>query len=79
MKLQGVLIGNGIIGWQELAEREVEFMIKRDYIDPKVLSYWSSCKRDPESAGCMFFLERYEDLLLRVNPYNIYGTCWDKN
>lgn len=34
---------------------------------------------DVESAGCQFFYERYEDLVYRINEYNIYSECYGRN
>ena len=59
-----------------LAKSRVNFMIDHNFVDPKLLPYWqNSCENDPQSAGCGFFNNRYEDLLFRTNPYNIYGVC----
>jgi len=51
-------------------------MISHNFIDPKLLPNWrDSCNSDPESASCQFFYYRYEDLMRKIDPYNVYGPC----
>ena len=52
-------------------------MIKHDFVDPDLLPYWrSNCKIDPNSAGCNYFIKRYEDNIVELNPYNVYDYCY---
>jgi hypothetical protein len=54
-------------------------MISHNFIDPRLIPYWErSCKVDPDSAGCSYFYRRYEDLLYRIDEYNIYGECYGR-
>jgi serine carboxypeptidase-like clade 2 len=75
IKLKGMLIGNGIITFEYLSVSEIEFMINRNFVDPENLNYWrSSCQTDPESAGCQFFIKRYQEDVDEINPYsNFYN------
>jgi hypothetical protein len=48
------------------------------FIDPKIYPTWKgACHTDPESASCQFFYARYEQLMKKIDPYNIYGPCLD--
>ena len=52
-------------------------MIDHNFIDPKLEQTWeTSCKVDEQSAGCQFFYRKYDDLVGKINPYNIYGKCY---
>jgi hypothetical protein len=54
-------------------------MIAHNFIDPRLVPYWErSCKVDPDSAGCSYFYERYEDLVYRIDEYNVYGECYGR-
>lgn len=64
IKLRGFLIGNGIMDFTggSLYDSQIEYMIKHDFVDPDLIHYWkTSCHVDPTSAGCNYFLQRYED------------------
>jgi hypothetical protein len=53
-------------------------MMTHHFIDPKLFPTWkNACHSDPQSAGCQFFYVRYEELLKRIDFYNIYGPCLD--
>lgn len=53
-------------------------MMSHQFVDPKIFPNWKTgCHNDPESAGCQFFYFRYEQLLKRIDFYNIYGPCID--
>ena len=48
-------------------------MISHDFVDPELVHYWkSSCKIDSDSAGCRYFIKRYQDNIQELNPYSIY-------
>lgn len=52
-------------------------MFSRNFIDPTLDKYWdSACQIDPKSAGCAFFLRRYDELLSKTNIHNIHGQCY---
>lgn len=77
--LRGFLIGNGIMDFTDgsLYESQIEYFIKHDFVDPDLLPYWkSSCKIDPLSAGCNYFIQRFEDNIFELNPYNVYDYCF---
>lgn len=60
-----------------LEKSTIEYFIDHDFLDPETLEYWSrACQHDEESAGCQFFLERAEETLDDINPYNIYSYCF---
>ena len=42
IKLKGILINNGVMNWQDnsLENSQVDFMIKHNFIDPKLMPYW---------------------------------------
>lgn len=64
MNLTGVFIGNGVINFRDasLEKSEIEFMISHGFVDPQVKFYWeNSCQQDPESAGCAYFLNKFEE------------------
>ena len=74
-----MLIANGAFTFEGLESNRVEFMISHNMIDPRLIPYWErSCKTDPDSAGCSYFYERYEDLLYGIDKYNIYGQCYGR-
>jgi DNA replication protein DnaC len=53
-------------------------MMTHHFIDPKIYPNWkTSCHSDSQSAGCQFFYARYEELMKRIDFYNIYGPCLD--
>ena len=53
--------------------------MSHNFVDPQLMPYWEkSCKNDIESAGCQYFYERYQDLVYRVDEYNIYGKCYGR-
>ena len=55
-------------------------MISHNLIDPKLIPVWErSCMIDPDSAGCSFFMTRYDDLVGDLDPYNIYGPCFSSS
>lgn len=61
-----------------MEDSEIEFMMARHFIDPKIYPNWkTACHSDPQSAGCQFFYARYEELMKKVDFYNIYGPCLD--
>ena len=55
------MVGNGIMSFQDgfLEKSEADYMIDHSFVDPEIIHYWkSSCKTDPQSAGCNFFHKR---------------------
>lgn len=77
--LRGFLIGNGVMDFRDgsLYDSQVDYMIKHDFVDPDLVHYWTtSCKLDPNSAGCNYFIKRYEDNTFELNPYNVYDYCY---
>jgi hypothetical protein len=77
--LRGFLIGNGIMDFTDgsLEDSQVDYMIKHDFVDPDLVPYWkTNCKIDPTSAGCNFFLKRFADNIVELNPYNVYDYCY---
>ena len=73
-------MGNPAISFKSgsLEDSEIEFMNTHHFIDPKIYPNWKgACHSDPQSAGCQFFYTRYEELLKRIDFYNIYGPCND--
>lgn len=77
--LRGFLIGNGVMDFRDgsLYDSQVDYMIKHDFVDPDLVHYWTtSCKLDPNSAGCNYFIKRYEDNIFELNPYNVYDYCY---
>lgn len=61
--MKGILVGNGIMTFQngELLNSQEEYLIDHSFVDPDLIPYWkTSCKVDPESAGCNFFHMRLE-------------------
>lgn len=59
-----------------LEDSEIDFMINHHFIDPKLIPNWEgACHTDPKSAGCKFFYARYEDIVKKIDPYNLYGGC----
>lgn len=74
INLKGILLANPVFSFENLQESRVEFMISHNLIDPRLVPYWErSCKSDASSAGCAYFYRRYEDLLYRIDEFNIYG------
>lgn len=74
------MLGNPAISFKRgsLEDSEIEFMMTHHFIDPKIYPNWKgACHTDPQSAGCQFFYARYEELLKRIDFYNIYGPCLD--
>lgn len=79
INLKGILLANPLLSFDDLQNSRVEFMISHNFIDPRLIPYWQrSCKTDPDSAGCSYFYERYEDLTYRIDKYNIYGQCYGR-
>lgn len=79
IKLKGILMANPVLSFDKLQESRVDFMISHNFIDPRLVPYWErSCKTDPDSAGCSYFYERYEDLIYRIDEYNVYGECYGR-
>lgn len=79
VSLRGFLIGNGVMDFRggSLYDSQVDYMVKHDFVDPDLLIYWQvSCKLDPNSAGCNYFIKRYEDNIFELNPYNVYDYCY---
>lgn len=77
--LRGMLIGNGIMDFTDgsLEQSQIDYMIKHDFVDPDLLPYWkTSCKIDPDSAGCRYFIQRFSDNVFEINPYNVYDYCY---
>lgn len=74
LNLKGILVGNGVMDFRnsELEKSSVEYMIGNEFIDPELINYWkTSCAYDYESAGCNYFISRYELDLDDLNPYSI--------
>lgn len=70
---RGIMVGNGVMTFedQDLPYAEIQFMIDHSFIDPLILSYYNyACQFDPESAGCGYFLKRYEENTDELNPYS---------
>lgn len=60
-----------------LYDSQIEYMIKHDFVDPDLVPYWkTSCQMDPNSAGCNYFLQRYEDNIFEINVYSVYDYCY---
>lgn len=77
--MKGILVGNGVMDYEGdgLERAQIDYMFSRNFIDPTLEKYWEiACQADPQSAGCAFFLRRYNDLLAQVNFHNIHGTCF---
>ena len=46
----------------DLPVAEIDYMIAHNFVDPMILNYYvKSCRYDPESAGCGYFLKRYDE------------------
>ena len=79
INLKGILLGNPVLSLADLQANRVEWMVSHNLIDPQLMPYWTrSCKVDPESAGCQYFYERFEDLTYRIDEFNIYGDCYGR-
>lgn len=64
INFKGVLIGNGAMDFTDdsLEKSTIDFYAKREFIDPDLLHYWThSCQIDEASAGCQYFLKRFDD------------------
>lgn len=80
INIKGIMLGNPAVNFRagSLEDSEIEFMNTHHFIDPKIYPNWKgACHTDPQSAGCQFFYSRYEQLLKRIDFYNIYGPCDD--
>lgn len=54
-----------------MEKSSIQYMINHEFIDPELISYWkTSCQLDDESAGCSYFISRYETDLRDLNPYS---------
>ena len=54
--IRGIIVGNGVIDHRTVQYSKYDYMIDRKFVDPEVVPiYHSSCKTDPDSAGCRFF------------------------
>lgn len=79
INLIGILVGNGVMDLSDdqFQKNQINYMFTRNFIDPTLSKYWEdSCQLDPESAGCQFFIRRYDELLLGINLHNIHGKCY---
>lgn len=60
-----------------LEKSTIDFFVKREFVDPDLIHYWkTSCKNDESSAGCQYFLKRFEDNTEEINPYSVYAYCY---
>ena len=77
INLKALLIGNGVMSFKYLQDSTYEFTIARRFVDPEIVHvYESSCRYDPESAGCRFFQIEYDKGTEELNPYNVYSYCY---
>lgn len=55
------MIGNGVMRYASVSHNQVNYLIDRGFVDPEIKPYWdTSCKTDPDSAGCRFFAIRFQ-------------------
>lgn len=76
LNLKGILVGNGVMDFRdgELEKSSVDFMMGHEFVDPELINVWkTSCLFDYDSAGCNYFIARYEIDLDDLNPYS---TSW---
>jgi hypothetical protein len=75
--LAAILVGNGLMTFDTLEASEIEFIIKKEMVDPEILPLWEKyCKKDFELDGCQIFLEKYDKDTDALNPYAIYDYCY---
>ncbi len=77
--MNGIIVGNGVMDLSDngLEKSQINYMFSHNFIDPTLDKYWDiACQADPSSAGCAFFLRRYDEILAKVNFHHIYGTCY---
>lgn len=74
------MVGNGLMTFDTLEASEIEFIIKKEMVDPEIIPlYEKYCKKDFESDGCQTFLEKYEKDTDGLNPYAIYDYCYNSD
>eukprot|EP00178_Gracilaria_changii_P005607 TRINITY_DN19359_c0_g1_i1.p1 TRINITY_DN19359_c0_g1~~TRINITY_DN19359_c0_g1_i1.p1 ORF type:complete len:137 (-),score=8.57 TRINITY_DN19359_c0_g1_i1:292-702(-) len=64
------------MAYNTIENEQIEFLFGRGFLNPESRFYYSSCKFDPESAGCGFFTISTLEDMDELNPYNVYGYCY---
>jgi hypothetical protein len=78
--LAGILVGNGLMTFDTLEESEIEFVIRKELVDPEIIPLFEKyCKKDFRSDGCLTFLQKYEKDTDGLNPYAIYDYCYSSD
>lgn len=77
VNLIAILVGNGVMSFTTLEQSTIEYIIKKEMVDPEILPlYEKYCLKDFDSDECGVFLDKYEKDTDGLNPYDIYGYCF---